>query len=83
MPKMTLSTVLKFLLLCFVVGFLLTELGISPTEFWRSAVEFGRYILHNIKSILSWGFIYILAGAAVVVPIYAIILLKRYFSGKS
>lgn len=83
MPKMTFMTILKFLLLCFVVGFLLTGLGISPTAFWHGAVELGKYAFHNAKSIFSWGFIYILAGAAVVVPIYIIILLKRYFSRKS
>jgi hypothetical protein len=83
MRDITFGTVLKFLLLCFIVGFLLTKFGISPTAFWRGAVDIVRYLIDNLRSILSWGFIYIVAGAAVVLPIYGIILLKRYFSRKS
>ena len=83
MPQMTISNILKLLLLCLVVGFLLTKLGISPAEFWRDMVHLARYAFDNAKSLIHWGAIYILAGAAVVIPIYAIVLLRRYFSGKS
>lgn len=78
----TFSNILKAILLCFVVGFLLTKLGLSPTDFWRGVVNLARYLITNAQSLLRWGLIYILAGAAVVVPVYLIILARRYFSGK-
>jgi hypothetical protein len=82
MPEITFSRVAKFLLLCFVVGFFLTEFGISPTEFWHGIVDLVKYTAEHIRSIFGWGFIYILAGAAIVVPVYLLVLLKRYLSGK-
>ncbi len=83
MPQLSVMKIIKFILVCFLVGFILTMLGISPTDFWQSTVNLVKSAFENASSLLQWGLIYILVGAAVVVPIYIIILIQRYFSRKS
>jgi len=63
-------TVIKLIIASLFVGLILVSLGITPVDFWREAgnlaVRVGNWLVNFFKSAL----IYIIVGAAVVVPIY-------------
>lgn len=74
MPRITLATLVKLLLACLVVGAVMSWLGLTPQEFWRTVRDF---FVEGIESAERWvGSVlgYVLIGAVVVVPIW----LARY-----
>lgn len=81
-PEITLNKILGLLLLCFVVGFVLTSLGIQPRDFWYFIVYFVEWVFGLITSSFKDGLTYLLVGAAVVIPIYAVLYLMRAWRKK-
>jgi hypothetical protein len=77
MRGFSIGKVISILVLCVVVGWLLSVFGITPESFWQSLVSIARTLARWALSLLenSWG--YLLAGAAVVLPIYLIMLIYR------
>ena len=77
MRGITIGKVITFLILCIVVGWLLSVFGVTPEGFWRGTVNVVRSVATAFVNLLegSWG--YLLAGAAIVLPIYIIMLLYR------
>jgi|ADGO01.1.fsa_nt_gi uncharacterized membrane protein len=79
MPARLLPTVVKLLVLCLVVGLLLTFFDITPkdllTNFWRTV----RNIWQIAVDTAEWAWKYIALGAVVVLPIWLLaFLLKRF-----
>ncbi len=64
--------IIKLVILSLVVGLLLATFGISPTDFWRGALELGQRLWEMLLGFLDWALIYIIIGGAVVVPIYGV-----------
>jgi Family of unknown function (DUF6460) len=60
---------LGFLLLCLVVGLLLTWLHITPQGLFTDAFATATHIVHLVIEVARWAMPYILLGAVVVVPI--------------
>ena len=60
------------LVLCLLVGLLLTHLGIAArgilTDTWQTILSVGRLL----RDFLEWALPYTLLGAVVVVPLFAI-----------
>lgn len=82
MPKDILGTVIKIVLASLVLGFILKFLDIKPTELWK---DFGG----TIKRAFDWAgdFVagsieYVLVGAVIVVPIWAIVFLIGKIRGR-
>ncbi len=78
MPQITVGTVIKLILLSLIVGLLLNWFNVSPQDLLRGM--FG-----NIDAIFKWSVeafgsaaSYILLGAVVVVPIWAILFILRW-----
>lgn len=78
MPQITVGTVIKLIILSLIVGLLLNWFDVSPQDL------LGK-IFGNIDSILQWSVgafgsaaSYILLGAVVVVPIWAILFVLRW-----
>lgn len=78
MPRKLIVTGVKLLLASLAVGILLSVLGITPRDIldWagikaQDAVEVGR-------SLIDWAWTYIILGAAVVIPVWLILLGWRY-----
>jgi hypothetical protein len=78
MPQITVGTVVKLILLSLIVGLLLNWFNVSPQDLLRDM--FG-----NIDAIMKWSVdvfgsaaSYILLGAVIVVPIWAILFLLRW-----
>ncbi len=83
MPRITLSTVVKLLLACLVVGALMSWLGWTPQEFWLGVRDFAVDAFARadrwVGSVLS----YVLIGAVVVVPIWLARYVWRAVRGRS
>jgi hypothetical protein len=77
MRGFSIGKVISILVLCVVVGWLLSVFGITPESFWQTLVNITRTLARWVLALLenSWG--YLLAGAAVVLPIYLIMLIYR------
>ena len=78
MPARILPTIIKLVLLCLVVGLLLTFFDITPkdllTNFWRTV----RNIWQAGFDAAEWAWKYIALGAVVVLPIWLLtVILKR------
>ena len=76
---MQLRTIIKLVILSGFVGLLMVIFGISPTGFWAGVGRFFRWLWELLTSLLDWGLIYIVTGAAIVVPIY---LLRRFLKAR-
>lgn len=79
MPARILPTIIKLVLLCLVVGLLLTFFDITPkdllTNFWRTL----RDILQVGIDAAEWAWKYVALGAVVVLPIWLLtVVLKRF-----
>lgn len=69
---MKIGKVIKLVLLCLVVGLAFAALGIGVEDFWRWIVETAKGAGQWIATKGEWAVPYILVGAGIVIPIYAI-----------
>ena len=76
---MRLRTIIKLVFLSGFVGLLMVIFGISPSGFWEGVARFFRWLWELLTSLLDWGLIYLVTGAAIVVPIY---LLRRILKSR-
>lgn len=81
-PEITTRKIIGLVGLCFIVGFVLTTLGIRPDSFWSGMVSLVQWLFDLVRSILSDGLTNLLVGAAVVLPIYAVVYLVKGWSRK-
>lgn len=82
LPPITITKVIKIILLCLVVGFIMTVLGLGPDTLWNWAIKLAENAFDLARTIVTDGLEYILVGAAVVIPIYLIIYLTRVMRRK-
>lgn len=60
-------------LLCIVVGFVLTQIGVDPRDFWEGLFErLGRFIA-NLRQNFGQIFFYLFYGAIIVVPVWVVV----------
>lgn len=60
-------------LLCIVVGFLLTWIGVDPRDFWAGLFErLGRFV-SGLRENFGQVFFYLFYGAIIVVPIWVVV----------
>lgn len=68
----TVGRLIGFVVLCLLVGLLLNHLGIAArgilTNTWRTVLA----VVHLGGDLVSWAVPYILLGAVVVVPLFAL-----------
>ena len=76
-----LSSLMKLVLLCFIVGFILIFFDIQPERIFENFGEMVASIWRACVRAVEWAAPYILTGAVIVVPIWAVLtvldLLKR------
>lgn len=77
MRRPTVSQIIGLIVASLIVGFFLKALDITPTDFWRGLWErvsaMALFAWEGVDSLL----VYILMGAAIVVPLYVILLIVR------
>jgi hypothetical protein len=73
----TIGQLIGLLVVCLLVGLLLTHLGIAPhgilTDTWRTIVA----VIHLVGGLVWWAVPYTLLGAVVVVPLFLLFLIAR------
>lgn len=79
---MTLGRIVGYVLLCFIVGVLLTTCDVRPQDLLTNTWATIRSIVDLAIGTLSWAFQYILLGAVVVVPIAIVGYLLRLGRGR-
>ena len=69
---MNAKTILRLVFASLAVGFVLHSLDITPKDFWVGALDSLRWAWDNAMDFFSWGLIYIVTGAFIVVPIFIV-----------
>lgn len=78
MPKITPGTIVKLLIISFFVGWGLSVLDLTPMELLSSVFERFDALLNWVSRSAGQLISYILVGAMVVVPIWAILYLIEW-----
>ena len=74
--------IVKTLVLCFVVGFLISFFEINPATIFTSTWETVQEVIDLTVGIGGWALPYILIGAVVVVPLSLIGLALRWMRAR-
>ena len=77
MPKITVSTIVKLIIACLLVGLVLSTLDVDP----RNILAIGQAVIEWLIEVggefFAWAVTHILTGAIIVIPIWVIIHLLR------
>ncbi|MFC4270045.1 hypothetical protein GQF03_05895 [Sneathiella chungangensis] len=83
MPKNIVSIIIKLVLASFAVGWALTLFDITPIDLLKDLTGTIGQIYSMALETVGWAADYILLGAVVVVPIWAIVAGLNYLQRKS
>jgi len=83
MPRNIGATIIKLLVLSLIVGMLLKFLNINPENLLSSLGGLFEWFVQVGAKLIDWGLGYVIIGAAVVIPIYIVVVLFRVARGKS
>jgi len=72
MPSNIKDTLIKLLVMSFIIGILLSFFNIDPSELLKNLGGTVQKIFAALSGIVEWGIKYVLLGAVVVVPIWLI-----------
>ncbi len=75
-PKI-ISTIVKLAVISLVLGIVISFFNVSPRRILELLGTTAEDIMATLLSIFEWAFSYILVGAAVVVPIWLIVVAWR------
>ena len=82
MPKITGSTIIKLVIVCFLVGFALAVLNLDPRSLLNEILQLGKQVVDWSVSVLGWAGSYIFLGAVIVIPIWLVLYLLKAARGK-
>ena len=77
MPKITVSTIVKLIIACLLVGLVLSTLNVDPRNILASGQATIEWLIEVGGEFFAWAVTHILTGAIVVIPIWFIIYLLR------
>ncbi len=82
---MNARTVVKLIFLSLMVGLVMSFFGYGPGDVWESVIGLGKRSFDAAISFFDWALLYIMIGAAVVVPVFILsrLLRKRPKSGEN
>lgn len=75
--------VVKLLVVSLLVGMMLAFFDMKPEELLASLGDTVKSIFQVLVSLVEWMVPYVLLGAVVVIPIWVIMLVWKYFRSKS
>ena len=82
MPKITVSTIVKLVIACFLVGLALVYFNVSPQELLVDMFNLAKRFVQWCASKFGDAMTYILLGAVVVIPIWLVFYLLRAVRGR-
>lgn len=71
-PSNLINTALKIIVISIVVGFAMSLFGITPADVWTGAFDTAAWGWDAFAGFLDSSLIYLITGAAIVVPLFAI-----------
>jgi hypothetical protein len=77
-----LSTLFKLAVISFVIGWLLVQFDISPEDIFNNFGATVRRIYEMAKGAIEWSAGYIVIGAVIVIPIWAVSVLLSFLKGR-
>ncbi|MBT3659620.1 MAG: hypothetical protein HOB37_16205 [Rhodospirillaceae bacterium] len=83
MPSNVRDTIVKLVLISFVVGLLISFFEINPAELLANFGETAQKIFSLVARFIEWSVKYVLLGAVIVMPIWLIFFLIGKARGKS
>ncbi len=72
-----LSVVVRLILLCILVGVILSAIGLDPRDIWRSLERLVQSVWDMGWDAVLWLWRYFLLGAIIVVPIWLVVRLAK------
>ncbi len=81
-PSVTPGTIFRVVLVCFLVGLVLSFLDVDLRNLFDDLVGLARKLFELSVDFFGWAISYVLLGAAVVLPIWAVILLFRFLRSR-
>jgi hypothetical protein len=78
LPPIRLGKIVKLLLLCLLVGLVMSAIGLEPLEFWAKVVDVAARFYGWLVGVFGKLGSDIVIGAAVVIPIWAARALYRH-----
>lgn len=78
-----LMVLLRLALLSLVVGIVLSVLGLHPFDIWYGIRGFAARVYAMGFDALEWTLDYFLLGALIVVPIWLLMRVLKFFGGRS
>lgn len=82
MPKITVSTVIKLVIACFLVGLALAFFNLDPRDLLTESVRVAKELADWSVSAFGSAFSYILLGAVIVIPVWLFFFILRAVRGK-
>ena len=73
---MNARTIIKLVFLSLLVGLAMSFFGYGPADIWTRVIGFGKSGFDAAVGFFDWALLYIMIGAAVVVPVF---ILSRLF----
>ena len=74
----TVSTIVKLVILCFVVGFVLVFFDIQPERIFENFGDTVANIWRGVIETAEWAAPYVVTGAVIVLPIWAVVALLDF-----
>lgn len=82
MPKITVSTVVKLVIACFLVGLVLAYANLDPKDVLTESLRMAKQLADWSISAFGSAFSYILLGAVIVIPVWLFFFILRAVRGK-
>ena len=82
MPRITVGTIVKLILVSLVVGLALKTLNIDPRSILTGIESFFEWLVEIGGDFFAWAVAPIMIGAVVVIPIWLILYLLRAARGR-
>ncbi|MEK0082477.1 DUF6460 domain-containing protein [Benzoatithermus flavus] len=82
LPPITFGTILRILLASLVVGMAMAWFDLQPRDVLHWITGNIDEAIANVQAWIVWGIKYVLLGAVIVVPIWAIGYLLRFLRGR-
>ena len=82
MPRITIGTVVRIVIICFLVGLFLAFFDIDPRTAWIHLAAWAQDSVRWLFDNLGKAFSYVLLGAAIVLPIWLVLFVLRMFRNR-
>tara|TARA_B100000686_G_scaffold202655_1_gene209591 strand:- start:1456 stop:1704 length:249 start_codon:yes stop_codon:yes gene_type:complete len=76
------STVIRIVLLCLVVGLVISALGLTPENLLGLLGNTVIRLFNIAVDLVQWAVPYVLVGTVVVIPIWLLLAIVRYARGR-